>query len=194
MRYAVHGRDYRPLAMPGFSTAAHKLAPCDRFIGWTPQKREKNLLLAIDNPRFLILPWITTPNLGSYIHARVRRQLPEDWTLSYNNTSVLIETFVEIPRFTGALCKASVWIQVGTAQGRSRNDRRTSGNSPGKTSGSDPSERAGGELSTGDIMTRCHRVTERKPRIRHEIRHRPTVASSTSLAVEKIRARFNDRS
>ena len=59
MRYAVHDRHGAPLAMLGFSTAARKLAPRDRFIGWTPQLREKNLPLVIDNPRFLILPWIT---------------------------------------------------------------------------------------------------------------------------------------
>ena len=56
MRYAVHDRDGRPLAPLGFSTAARKLALRDSFIGWTPQLREKNLPLVIDNPRFLILP------------------------------------------------------------------------------------------------------------------------------------------
>ena len=66
MRYAVHDRNGWPLAMIGFSTAAWKLAPRDSFIGWTPQLREKNLPLAVDNPRFLILPWITIPNLGSH--------------------------------------------------------------------------------------------------------------------------------
>ena len=89
--------------MLGFSTAARKLAPRDRFIGWTPQSREKNLPLVIDNPRFLILPWIVIPNLGSHILSLVRRQLPDDWTERYNVTPVLIETFVETPRFTGAL-------------------------------------------------------------------------------------------
>ena len=37
MRYAVHDRSGRPLAMLGFSTAAWKLAPRDAFIGWTPR-------------------------------------------------------------------------------------------------------------------------------------------------------------
>ena len=78
MRYAVHDRDGRPLAMLGFSTAAWRLAPRDRFIGWTPQLREKNLHLVADNPRFLILPWITIPNLGSHLLAIFRHQLP--WT------------------------------------------------------------------------------------------------------------------
>ena len=37
--------------------------------------REKNLPLVIDNPRFLILPWIEIPNLGSHILAIVRWRL-----------------------------------------------------------------------------------------------------------------------
>ena len=67
MSYAVHDRDGGPLAMLGFSTAAWKLAPRDRFTGWTIQLREKNLPLVADNPRFLILHWTTIPNLGSHI-------------------------------------------------------------------------------------------------------------------------------
>ena len=92
MRYAVHDRDGWPLAMLGFSTAAWKLAPRDNFIGWTRQKREKNLPFVVDNPRFLILPWINIPNLGSHILAIIRRRLPDDWTERYNTTPVLIET------------------------------------------------------------------------------------------------------
>ena len=123
MRYAVHDRNGWPIAMLGFSTAAWKLAPRDSFIGWTPQTREKNLPLVIDNPRFLILPWIKIPNLGSHILAIVRRRLPIDWTERYNTTPVLIETFVQTPRYTGAVYRASGWIRVGTTQGRGRYDR-----------------------------------------------------------------------
>ena len=86
MRYADHDRDGWPLAMLGFSTAAWKLAPRDKFIGWTPQLREKNLPLVVDNPRFLILPWITIPNLGSHILAIIRRRLSDDWTERYNTS------------------------------------------------------------------------------------------------------------
>ena len=75
---AVHDRSGLPLAMLGFSTAAWALAPRDRFIGWTPELRSRNLPLVIDNPRFLILPWIRIPNLGSHILALVRRRLPGD--------------------------------------------------------------------------------------------------------------------
>ena len=132
MRYAVHDRDGWPLAMLGFSTAAWKLAPRDRFIGWTPEMREKNLPLVVDNPRFLILPWVEIPNLGSHILAIVRRRLPGDWTERYNTTPVLIETFVETPRYTGAVYKASGWIPVGATQGRGRYDRHTKRAQPKK--------------------------------------------------------------
>ena len=123
MRYAVHDRNGWPLAMLGFSTAAWKLAPRDSFIGWSPDMREKNLPLVVDNPRFLILPWVEIPNLGSHILAIVRRRLPGDWTERYNVTPVLIETFVETPRYTGAVYRASGWLRVGTTQGRGRYDR-----------------------------------------------------------------------
>ena len=66
MRYAIHDRAGWPVAMLGFSTAAWKLAPRDSFIGWTPELRQKNLPLVVDNPRFLIMPWLVVPNLGSH--------------------------------------------------------------------------------------------------------------------------------
>ena len=43
----------------------------------------------------------------------VRRRLPLDWAERYNNTTaVLIETFVETPRYIGAVYKVSGWIHV----------------------------------------------------------------------------------
>ncbi len=132
MRYAVHDRNGHPLAMLGFSTAAWKLAPRDDFIGWSPELRKKNLPLVIDNPRFLILPWIRIPNLGSHLLALVRRRLPRDWAERYNTLPVLIETFVETPRYTGAVYRASGWIHVGATQGRGRYDRHKQCDKPRK--------------------------------------------------------------
>ena len=67
--------------------------------------------------------WIEIPNLGSHILALIRRRLPDDWTERYNTTPVLIETFVETPRYTSAVYKASGWIHVGATKGRGRYDR-----------------------------------------------------------------------
>ncbi len=106
--------------------------PRDCFIGWTPKLRRKNLPLIVDNPRFLILPWIRIPNLGSHILALVRHRLPRDWTRRYNTTPVLVETFVEVPRFNGGVYRALGWIRVGTTKGRGRYDTAEQYGKPAK--------------------------------------------------------------
>ena len=105
MRYAVHARDGTPA---GHARLLHRrlearpARPLHR--PGRRELREKNLPRVVDNPRFLIPPWIHIPNLGSRTSsAIVRRQLPLDWTVRYNTTPVLIETFVETPRHTGAV-------------------------------------------------------------------------------------------
>ena len=124
MRYIVEDRVGRPLAMLGFQAAAWKTAPRDAFIGWSHDLREQNLHYVIDNSRFLILPWVRIQNLASHILCEARRQLLPDWYDCYKVTPVLLETFVEIPRFTGAVYKASGWIHVGTTQGRGKYDMK----------------------------------------------------------------------
>ena len=143
MRYAVEDRTGLPLAMLGFSTAAWKIALRDRFIGWSTQTRENNLSLVVDNSRFLIRPWVRVPNLASHILSIVRRRLPEDWRRQYAINPVLIETFVETPKFTGATYRASGWIHVGTTQGRGRYDTKTSTRCRKNTSGSAHSAETG---------------------------------------------------
>ena len=76
------------------------------------------------------MPWIKIPNLSSQILAIVRRRLPADWTQRYNTTPVLIETFVQTPRYTGAVYKASGWTHVGTTQGGGRYDRYSKRDQP----------------------------------------------------------------
>ena len=49
---------------------------------------------------------------------------PKDWRRQYAINPVLIETFVETPKFTGATYRASGWIHVGTTQGRGRYDTK----------------------------------------------------------------------
>ena len=54
----------------------------------------------------------------------LRRQLPGDWTQRYNVEPVLMETFVETPRFAGTIYKAANWTCVGTTSGRGRYDTK----------------------------------------------------------------------
>lgn len=122
MRYMVRNTE-RLLAILGFGAATWKTAPRDSFIGWTPAQRQQNLHLIVNNARFLILPWIASPNLASRILSGIAKQLPDDWTRRYGYTPVLLETFVEQERFTGACYRAANWIHAGQTRGRGKLDR-----------------------------------------------------------------------
>ena len=83
----------------------------------------ENLQLIVNNARFLILPWVQSKNLASKLLALAARQLPEDWYDRYAYRPVLLETFVDTQRFTGACYQAANWIHVGQTQGRGKLDR-----------------------------------------------------------------------
>lgn len=123
MRYLVYAGE-RLLAALGFGAAAWKVAPRDKYIGWTPEQRKRNLHLVVNNARFLILPWITSRNLASRILSRISKHLPADWQDRYGYAPALLETYVEIERFRGTCYKAANWIRVGQTQGRGKLDRR----------------------------------------------------------------------
>ena len=97
------------------------------------------------------MSWIKIPNLGSHILALIRWRLPDDWTERYNTTPVLIKTFVETPRHTGAVYRASGWIRVGATQGRGRYDRDRQYDKPKRMSGSGPGEKTGNAPSIAKI-------------------------------------------
>ncbi len=110
------------VALFGFGASAWKTAPRDQFIGWTQTEREKNLHLIVNNARYLILPWITSPNLASKLLGMIAKQLPQDWLQRYHYQPVLLETFVECNRFLGTCYKAANWTCVGTTKGRGKLD------------------------------------------------------------------------
>jgi len=123
IRYLIFSANSQLLAALGFGAAAWKVAPRDHFIGWTPEQRTQNLHLVVNNARFLILPWVTSRNLASKILALAAKQLPNDWHARYQYAPVLLETFVERQRFTGASYRAANWIHIGQTQGRGKLDR-----------------------------------------------------------------------
>jgi len=111
------------LALFGFGAAAWKVAPRDKFIGWSPSQREINLHLIVNNARFLILPWVQCRHLASKLLGLVTRRLADDWQDRYNYRPVLLETFVEKERFAGTCYRAANWIVLGDTQGRGKLDR-----------------------------------------------------------------------
>ena len=123
LKYMAYDRHDRPLACLLFGSAAWACGPRDDFIGWDREKRGKNLSLATNNMRFLILPWVSVKYLASHILSKVCQRIKDDWTAKYGHPLYLLETFVERDRFRGTCYKASNWTRVGRTKGRSRNDR-----------------------------------------------------------------------
>jgi hypothetical protein len=125
LRYFVRSRPLsnRIVACLLFTSAALKIAPRDRWIGWNDQARKCNLPRLVNNSRFLILPWIQVPQLASKILSLVTHQLPDDWLDAYRVRPLLLESFVDPERFSGTCYRAANWIHVGTTRGRGRMDR-----------------------------------------------------------------------
>jgi len=121
IRYLIRNEN-RLLGAIGMGAAAWKIAPRDRFIGWTPTQREKHLHLVINQARFLILPWVRVKNLASSVLGLLVTQVASDWEELYAYRPVLMETFVEQNRFHGTCYRAANWIYVGHTQGRGKLD------------------------------------------------------------------------
>jgi len=121
LRYFVRAAG-QIVALLSFGASAWKTRPRDEFIGWTKEQRQRNLHLVVNNARFLILPWIQCRNLASRVLALMARRLPEDWHARYRYRPVLIETFVQKPRFAGTCYKAANWHYVGDTKGRGKLD------------------------------------------------------------------------
>jgi hypothetical protein len=119
---SCRGSGEQILALLGFGAAAWKTAPRDSYVGWNIETRQKNLHLIVNNARFLILPWVRSRNLASRILSAVSKRIASDWEERYRYRPVLMETFVEKARFTGACYKASNWVCVGDTQGRGKLD------------------------------------------------------------------------
>ena len=123
LHYLVRDRQGRDVAGLLFGPAAWKCDPRDQFIGWTAAQRQAHLRQIANNSRFLILPGVIVPGLASHILSLVARRLPQDWQAHWGYPAVLVETFVEVERFTGTCYHASHWLALGLTQGRSRAGR-----------------------------------------------------------------------
>jgi len=121
-RYLIHSRDGW-LGAVGFSAAAWKVAPRDLSIGWRAAVRQVNLHYVVCNSRFLILPWVRSPNLASKILSLCAKRIAPDWQPAYGFQPLLLETYVDRQRFRGSCYRAANWIHVGQTQGRGKLDR-----------------------------------------------------------------------
>ena len=121
LKYVVFSNK-RPVACFAFSSAPRHIGDRDRFIGWSPVARKRNIHLIAYNTRFLILPWIHVPYLASHLLSCIVKLLPCDWQRVYNHPIYFLETFVDTERFKGTCYKAANWKYLGLTTGRGKND------------------------------------------------------------------------
>lgn len=106
-----------------WSSAVRHLASRDRFIGWEPETRKRNLHLIAYNSRFLIPEWIRVPHLASHLLSQCGKAISYDWQKLYNHPVYFLETFVDNERFRGTCYRAANWIYLGKTTGRGKNDQ-----------------------------------------------------------------------
>lgn len=123
LRYLI-ASEHGYLGALAFSASAWQLAARDRWIAWSGAARQANLRRVVCNSRLLILPWVEVKNLASKVLALCVRRLGQDWEQLYGERPLLVETYVERGRFTGACYRAANWQWVGTTAGRGRQDRQ----------------------------------------------------------------------
>jgi hypothetical protein len=111
------------LALMGWTTAAFKCGPRDRWIGWTASQQWRRLRFVANNARFLVLPEARQPNLASRVLAANLRRLSADWQAIFGRPLLLAETFVDA-RFPGTCYRAAGWQELGHTRGYGRNGGR----------------------------------------------------------------------
>jgi hypothetical protein len=122
LRYLIH-HDGGVLGAIGFGAAAWKVAVRDHWIGWDAPCREGHLGRVLNNARFLLLPWVQVKHLASKVLALAATRVAEDFPARYGERVVLLETFVEHPRFAGTCYRAANWQYLGETVGRGKCDR-----------------------------------------------------------------------
>ena len=158
MRYVVYDRDGWPLAMLGFSNVARRLAPRDRFIGWTPQLREKNLPSSSTTRGSSSCSGSRSPTWARAFSPSCAGDCPR--------TGPSAETSRRCSSRPSSRPHASPERSTRRRAGRSSEPPRGAAATTGvpdatsrrRTSGSGSCARTGDVLSTGDIMVLGHSV------------------------------------
>jgi len=91
------------------SSAPRHLSARDRYIGWTPEARRRNLRFLAYNPRFLVLPWVQVKHLASHILG----QMLAGWWATGNGSIITRSIFWRLsltPRSTAHVYRAANWV------------------------------------------------------------------------------------
>jgi len=119
LKYVVRAQG-RPIACAAWSSAPRHIGSRDRYIGWNPAERRRNIRFLAYNTRFLILPWVRVKHLASHLLGRMAAQISDDWQRLYGHPIYFLETFVDPERFRGTCYRAANWVVLGQTTGRGK--------------------------------------------------------------------------
>lgn len=124
LRYFIYSEKKERLGCLIFSFPVLSLPCRDDWIGWNEKEQKRHLNLILNNNRFLIFPWVTVKNLASKVLSLIAKQVADDWYEIHRFRPVLLETFVDPEKYTGACYKAANWKCIGKTQGKKASSNR----------------------------------------------------------------------
>jgi hypothetical protein len=127
LKYLIFARGV-PAACMGWSSAPRHIGCRDRFIGWRPETRRRNIHFLAYNTRYLILPWARLPHLASHILGQIARRISSDWIDLYEHPIWFLETFVDPERFRGTCYRAANWLYLGKTTGLGKDNHTNTPN------------------------------------------------------------------
>ena len=96
-----------------FSSAAWRLQARDQWMGWDEANRARHLPPVVNHSRLWLLPWVHIQNWASATLAEALGRLPADGQAPSGVRPLLVETFVDPARYTGACYRAANWVEIG---------------------------------------------------------------------------------
>ena len=119
LRYLVYSRQGELLGALGWQSAVERLDCRDRLVGLNrrAELRAQFLTHAVNNVRFLVLPWVRVPHLASALLAEGVERLQRDWLQHYGASVWLAESFIDRRSFSGACYLAANWVAIGWTRG-----------------------------------------------------------------------------
>ena len=119
LKYLVHSRQGELIGALGWQSAVERLDCRDRLAGLEgqPELRAEFLAHAVNNVRFLILPWWRVRHLPSAVLGEGLARLQMDWPKRYGARVWLVESFIDRRRFSGASYRGANWVALGWSRG-----------------------------------------------------------------------------